>query len=106
MMKYVLVLVLLAAATVTADDTTADDTAADVAGNEGTDESEGTCEIDGVTYQYNDELPSDNPCAICTCRGQPTPSCFSIYCDWPDCPEGYEIFYPEDECCPGCQPIP
>ncbi|XP_059179483.1 peroxidasin-like [Physella acuta] len=106
MMKYVLVLVLLAAATATADDTTADDTTAEVAGEEEIEVAEGTCEIDGVTYQFNDELPSDDPCTQCYCHGQPTPLCTRVYCDWPDCPEGYEIFYPKDECCPGCQPIP
>lgn len=46
MMKLALVLVLLVAATVTADDTTPE-----TPGEDGTDESEGPCQIDGLTYQ-------------------------------------------------------
>ncbi|XP_059179480.1 von Willebrand factor C domain-containing protein 2-like isoform X2 [Physella acuta] len=97
MMKYVLVLVLLAAATVTT---------AKGACKDEPDESKGTCVIDGVTYQYNERIPTDDPCEECHCHDQSTPLCVISYCELPKCQQGYQVVFPKDRCCPYCQPIP
>ncbi|XP_071815953.1 uncharacterized protein [Apostichopus japonicus] len=56
-----------------------------------------------ITFILEDgqEISRMTSCAAIECTEDP---CYGIYCDIPDCPEGFFVDYEGEGCCPGCEP--